>query len=288
MLRTFNYFILPIGRRPVLFLLFLLLPVGLCAQRASTARPQQRTSPYGTQQVGVNGQRRQQEDPAASRKKEKKPKQEYPLVNGLMVGVDLFEPVSMLFGQSYGGYEASVELDLKNRFFPIWEFGIGRANNTPEDMNFTYVGKPALYNRIGMNYNFTYGGKSPNFFTAGFRYGFSSFKYDIEDITIRSNYWGEEFHEQILNQQSSAHWLELVAGIRVKIVAGFFMGWSFRYKFLLSQKKNVQSNPWYIPGYGPETGSVGLTYSIYYKLPLKSKLKKKSATLRKVVEMGGK
>lgn len=278
MLRIFKYFIL---HRDRVFLLLLIFcsAFGVSAQQAATRSAQQNRSPYGNQQQrNSNTQQRQAyDDGTTQKKKEKKPKEYYPLLNSVMVGVNLFDPACMLFGQSYGGYEASVELDLKNRFFPIWEMGIGRANNTPEEMNFTYVGKPALYNRLGMNYNFSYGSKSPHFFSVGFRYGFSSFTYDIKDITINSSYWGNEYRENILDQKSSAQWLELVGGIRVKVVGRLFMGWSFRYKFLLSKKRNDQSNPWYIPGYGPETSSVGLTYSIYYKFPLKSKVKTKSA-----------
>lgn len=209
----------------------------------------------------------------SSSQKEKKPKVQYPLLNGLMIGVDLFDPAAMLLGQKYGSYQVSAELNLYNRFFPIWEIGIGRAKDTPEDMNFTYKGKPALYNRIGMNYNFRYGSESPNFFYVGIRYGFSSFKYDITDITLNSPYWDETYRENILDQKSTAHWLELVGGIRVKIIDNLYMGWSVRYKRTLSVSKTPQASPWYIPGFGTKDSNFGFAYTISYNIPIRTKIK---------------
>ena len=77
----------------------------------------------------------------------------YPLLDGLIVGVDLFQPVVSLFGQQYANYQVSLEVSFHNRFFPIWETGIGWADNTPDDGNFTYKVSPTLYNRLGVLYN---------------------------------------------------------------------------------------------------------------------------------------
>ena len=50
----------------------------------------------------VQTAQKQQEPP-------KEPKHKYPLLNSVLVGIDLFSPVANLFGQKYGNYEASVE-----------------------------------------------------------------------------------------------------------------------------------------------------------------------------------
>ena len=65
----------------------------------------------------------------------------YPLLDGLIVGVDLFQPVVSLFGQQYANYQASLEVSFYNRFFPIWETGIGWADNTPDDGGKTTLAK---------------------------------------------------------------------------------------------------------------------------------------------------
>lgn len=223
----------------------------------------------------MTAQRPEQGQKIFKKAEEKKaPRYTYPLLNGLMVGVNLFDPIANAFGQSYGGYDISLELNLYNRFFPIWEVGVGRAKNTPEEMNFTYIGNTALFNRIGMNYNFKYKSESPNFFYIGVRYGFSMFSYDIKDITLDAPYWGEQSNENILNQKSNAHWIEGLGGIRVKVYKDLYMGWSVRYKWMLSSKKNFNSEPWFIPGYGTSGTPFSITYSIYYNIPLS---KKKSA-----------
>ncbi|MCP9611462.1 DUF6048 family protein [Coprobacter tertius] len=197
----------------------------------------------------------------------------YPLFNGLVVGVDLYNPVAKLFGQKYSNYEASLELDLHNRFFPIWEIGIGSAKSTPEDMNFTYRGKAALYNRIGMNYNIKYNNKTLDGVYAGIRYGFSTFNYDITDIRLESSYWDPEnpVIGEITGQHSRAQWIEALVGIRVKLYKGLMMGWTVRYKWKLNVKNNFQSTPWFIPGYGTSNNPVSFTYSIYYRIPFSGK-----------------
>lgn len=203
--------------------------------------------------------------------KEEVSKYNFPLLNGLILGVDLYNPVANLFGQKYGNYEASLSLDIYNRFFPIWEIGIGRANNRPDEMNYTYVGKPALFNRIGIDYNFKYNNNGPGAFYVGLRYGFSAFKYDITNITLESPYWGTSYQESILNQRSKAQWIEALGGIRVRIYKDLMMGWTVRYKWLIKAQGNDFSTPWFIPGYGNKGSVLGITYSIYYKFPLRKK-----------------
>ncbi len=200
-----------------------------------------------------------------------KPKVEghiYPLVNGLMVTVNIMDGIANIFGQSYGNYEVAAELDLHNRFFPIWEIGIGYANNTPEEMNFTYRNKPSLYNRVGLNYNFSYNKEDMSFFYIGVRYGFSFFTYDIDNITIDNPYWGEYEKLSISGEKSYAHWGEALGGLRVQVYKNFYMGWTARYRFLFSDKKSKNSAPWYIPGFGTENSPFGFTYTLGYRFSL--------------------
>ena len=67
-------------------------------------------------------QQRQSTNSVPQKKEEKKEsKYKFPLLNGLILGVDLYNPVANLFGQKYGNYEASLELNMYNRFLPTWE-----------------------------------------------------------------------------------------------------------------------------------------------------------------------
>ncbi len=197
----------------------------------------------------------------------------HPLLNGLQVSVNVMDGVANLFGQSYGNYEVAIEFDLYNRFFPIWEIGIGRADNTPEDLNFTYRTRPSLFNRIGLNYNFKYNSESKSFFYIGARYGFSFFSYDIDNITVDNPYWQEHETLSISNQKSWAHWGEFLGGVRVQVYKNFYMGWTARYHLLIDSKDNEYSAPWFIPGYGTQSMPFGFTYTLSYRFSLGGKAK---------------
>lgn len=195
----------------------------------------------------------------------------YPLWDNITVGVNIWDPVMRIFGQAYGGGDVSVELSMFNRFYPIVEIGIGMANSTPDDGNFTYKSKAALYGKIGASYNFLYNKTQDYKFLVGFRLGYSSFKYDITDIDVGSGYWDDKETFDILDQKSHAFWGELVMGLKVKIVKNFSMGWSFRYMNLFNYKKNTNSNPGYIPGYGLRKNSITGSFSLFYTFQLPGK-----------------
>ncbi len=250
--------------RNPLFILFLVL-LGV----VSPARAQRRVTPVdplATPQVTV-----ETDTVAVTEEEPEKPKVKghiHPLWNGLQVSVNVMDGIANLFGQSYGNYELAVELDLYNRFFPVWEIGVGRADNTPEGLNFTYRTRASLYNRVGMNYNFKYNDESKSFFYIGLRYGFSFFSYNIDDITITDPYWQESETLSIAHQKSWAHWGELLGGVRVQVCKNFYMGWTARYHYLFGSKENESSTLWFIPGYGTESSPFGFTYTLGYRFSL--------------------
>ena len=89
--------------------------------------------------------------PPKKEKKEAKEEVHYPLYNGISVSVDLWGPGSKLFGSDFFSSEVAVDVNLKNRFFPIVELGYGNTD-TWSDKGIHYkTGAP--YFRIGMDYN---------------------------------------------------------------------------------------------------------------------------------------
>lgn len=192
----------------------------------------------------------------------------YPFFNGVMVGVNLVDPIFRIFGQRFGGYEAIIEANLHNRFFPELSFGIGDAH-AKTDKDIIYDTKPSFFGRIGMNYNFRYNSESPNFLIVGLRYGFSSYKADISNLYYSNGYWEQSGPYSLMNQKFNTHWIEIGAGIRVKVFKNLYMGWMVYFKPLLKEGDTKEARPWYIPGYGANDTSFGLTYNIYYRLPFK-------------------
>ena len=203
--------------------------------------------------------------------KEKKKFSDYPLLNALSLGVNVWDPIMFVAGQKYGGIDVWADLSIHNSFFPIVEFGVGVADDKPENGNYRYKGKPSFYGKIGLNYNFFRKSNSDYQLYLGVRGGFSSFKYDITDITINSPYWSQTNQLEILDQHATAIYGEAVVGIKVKIWKAFSMGWSFRYHHLFKCNDAPNSSALYIPGFGTRNSKLGATFSLIYTIPLSNK-----------------
>ena len=201
------------------------------------------------------------------------PRHNAPLWGGLMLTADLAAPAMNLFGTQYGNYEVALEADLYHRFFPVVEVGVGMANYTPEENNYTYKCNPALYARIGANYNFFYNNGSESFIAAGLRYGLTGFSYQWQDVTLNDPYWGTVENVSTPAQRTFAHWGEIVIALRVQIYRNFYMGWSGRYRLLLGCGASSYGDPYFIPGFGPKDTSFAFTYTIGYRLPIGTKKK---------------
>lgn len=195
-----------------------------------------------------------------------RPRPVYPLLYSANIGFNFFDGVMTLFGQKHSSYDLQASLSLHNWFEPVVEFGIGFADIKPETSNFRYRGKPSFYGKLGLNYNFMYKSNPDYQVYLGLRLGYTSFNYDVTDITINSGYWGQTNHVTISNQHSQSFYGQALAGIKVKIWKWFSLGWSLRYGFKIKQSQPQNSNPWFIPGFG--TGALGATFSLIYTLPL--------------------
>lgn len=198
-----------------------------------------------------------------------RPQPVYPLLYSASLGFNFFDGIMMLAGQKHASFDLWASLSLHNWFEPVIECGIGFADNKPETMNFRYKNKPSLYGKIGINYNFLYKSNPDYQVFLGLRAGYTKYRYDITDITINSDYWGQSNHFSIENQQAHAFYGQAVAGIKVKLWKWFSMGWTFRYGFKIKDTTGLNSNAWFIPGYG--TGALGATFSLIYTLPINTK-----------------
>lgn len=195
-------------------------------------------------------------------------KMKYPLLFSASAGIDIWDPLMRAFGQDYGLVGAWAELSMHNRYNAVFEIGAGQAKHSPEDNNYTYRSPASLYFKLGINYNFLYNSSPDYQFYAGLRYGFSPFCYSIDDITIDAPYWDESARFNIPSQNATAGWLELVAGLRVKIWGPISAGWSFKYHKILHESKAAYGKPWYIPGYGSRGSNITGSFSISYTFSL--------------------
>lgn len=192
----------------------------------------------------------------------------YPLLNGATVGINFGDAIFMACGQSYGSFDIWADMSLFNWIFPVVEAGVGLANSTPLNNNFTYKTSPSFYSKIGFNYNFMYKSDPAYQLFAGLRVGFSSFKYNVEGVTISDSYWQETETFSMKGLKASAVYGEFLLGLKVKIVGNFSLGWNGRYHMKFKVNSKSSSIPWFIPGYGatsPFSVSVSAIYSFGQK-----------------------
>lgn len=204
--------------------------------------------------------------PPKKEKKEAKEEVHYPLYNGISVSVDLWGPGSKLFGSDFFSSEVAVDVNLKNRFFPIVELGYGNTD-TWSDKGIHYkTGAP--YFRIGMDYNALYNKKHGHMILVGLRYAATSFKYDVEALGINDpeyggslgnpnlidGIWGNSLPFNYKGMKGSMQWAEFCVGIRAHVWKDLYMGWALRFKFRMSSSVAEHGDPWYVPGYGKYFG----------------------------------
>lgn len=194
----------------------------------------------------------------------------FPLYNGVNVGVNFGDLIFMAFGQKHASFDVWANVSLHNWFFPTLECGLGFADDTPAKNNFSYRTKPSFYAKIGFNYNFLYKSNPDYQIFLGLRAGFSSFSYDVTDITIDSDYWGESQRLDLKGLRSTSFYGEALAGIQVRIVSHFSLGWTLRWHFPFYTSKDRESKPWFIPGYGGSE-SFGMTVSAIWTIPSRNK-----------------
>ncbi len=199
------------------------------------------------------------------------PKMKQPLFYATAVSVDIWDPVMRLFGQHYGLIEFSGELNLHNRYIPVVEVGLGQSDYTPDDNNYTYRVPLTPYFRIGCNYNFIYNSNPDYMAFAGLRFGWTRFSYEVNDVTLSSDYWGESTTFNLPRQTCSFTYLQVLFGIRVKVFKNVSMGWCVRYKAKLRESDNTYGAPWYIPGYGSRNGAITGSFAVTYTIPFRKK-----------------
>ena len=195
---------------------------------------------------------------------EEKPKQVF--FQGFTLAVDVFNPLQRVLS-SYGSMEGALRLNLKNTFFPVVEAGFATCDQKNENTDLQYRVK-APFLRAGIDINMLRNKWQENRLFLGARYGFSTFQYDIDGPDMKDPVWGgsQPFHHHGIH--ASAHWVEFVAGVQVKIWRNFHMGWSIRLKKAVSEGENNHGIPYYIPGYGTTTTSTawGGTYHLIFDL----------------------
>ena len=201
----------------------------------------------------------------------------YPDRYGLRIGVDLHRATRSLYEDGFKGFEIVADYRLTKKLYFAGE--IGTADFTIDDdlVNFTTKGS---YFKAGVDIN-SYENwlDMENMIYIGFRYGFSSFSQNLNSYTIydQNDYFPDvTVYPNRKYSSLSAHWGEIVGGMKVEVYDNIYLGFSVRLNFLITDKKPQDFDNLYIPGFNRTyDGSfgVGFNYSLSYFIPLYKKNK---------------
>lgn len=195
---------------------------------------------------------------------------------GLRVGADLYKIARSFYDEDYKGFEITGDYRYSKKIYIAAE--IGNENKTTDEPQLNYTTK-GTYLKFGADYNMYENWLDmENMITIGARYGFSTFSQELNSYKIyNANPYFEE-SEVIQSGKNfsglSAHWLEIVAGVKAEILDNVFLGFSLRLNYLLTQKEPQDFENLYIPGFNRTYDGkfgVGFNYTISYFIPLYKK-----------------
>ncbi|GAB1415141.1 DUF6048 family protein [Paludibacter sp.] len=193
-----------------------------------------------------------------------------PIFNSFRVDIDISAILtSFINGGETFTYEAIVQTEIRNKYYPVFEIGYAGAKKTTSS-GMSFDGNSLFY-RLGMDFNIVkkkeQKSTNNNFFLVGARIGYTNFDYSLNSAQISGNYWNESTVLPELNKKSYNIWYEISAGIRVEMVKNIYLGWNVKIKNMITTVKPGEYKPWYVPGYGTygDESVWGFNYLIGYK-----------------------
>jgi len=203
-------------------------------------------------------------------KREKKP-------YTIRFGVDLSKPLMAQLNKDYFGLELVGDIRLFSEFYGAIELGNERKTQQSERINFKTSG---TYLKLGFDYNMYKNWKGMNnAIYLGMRIGNSFHKQKVNEYEPYqiNHYWATEIIKngaEIREQESlSARWVEVVAGIKVKMINNIYMGFSLRLNRLMSETLPENFDNLYIPGFNKKTDEnvwgAGFNYTLTYAIPVR-------------------
>ena len=152
---------------------------------------------------------------------------------GVRIGIDMFKIARAFYEKDYQGLEVVGDYRLTKRYYLAGE--LGNENKTVEDdlLNFTTKG---TYFKVGFDYNLYENWLDmENMVYIGARYGVSSFSQTLNSYSIYNRYPYFAPSETIVSGEKfnglTAQWVEVVLGIKAKVLNNFYVGFSFYSKY---------------------------------------------------------
>lgn len=188
-----------------------------------------------------------------------------PLFRGIAVGADLFGAIQRQVSD-YGQYEANLRVNLRDKYFPVFELGIGDADHQDDAVTGISVKTRAPYGRIGCDFNVLRDKHGDYRAYVGFRYAYSSFDFKLSHPGVEDPIWGG-VAEYGTDETCNSHWLEGVFTVDAKVLGPLRLGWSVRYRRRIVAPDCSVGDVWYIPGFGRSKKTcIGGTFNIAFEI----------------------
>lgn len=195
---------------------------------------------------------------------------ELPHIRQLMLGLEVFGPVSYLLEPEVFASQLSVAYEWRDHWFVVAEGGVLEV--LADKANHRYQAS-GLFLRLGSDFNILYrpDGRHRDKIVLSARYGLSHTRQEAPFIQISDPYWGT-VEADIPSESIWAHWLEIGLGLQAQLAGNVYIGWALRPRLMLYQTRTQSMQAYRISGFGMNTGSLslGFQYSLYYRIPLGS------------------
>ena len=196
------------------------------------------------------------------------------LPTSFQVGWDVIKPVYNTWKEKTGPqYEINAILDFK-RILIAGDYGWGTIlRKNPPLKSRAITENIGQYFRIGLGYNFISNSVDNNVAFLELNYSQAHFKDYIYGILKEDFPFWQGAKNIDTSQQMKVNWLEIVAGVRVKIWEWAYIGCTTRYRFAKHLPNNIYQIPFDIVGWGlNEEDSFGVSYYISIRIPFKNTL----------------
>lgn len=194
---------------------------------------------------------------------------------GIRIGADLYRPIRSLYEDGFNGFEIVADYRLTKKIYLAGELGNVDYTLDDDQVNFTTKGN---YFKVGFDYNaYENWLDMENMIYVGIRYGFSTFSQNLNSYTI---YDTNDYFEDVTMYPNreysglSAHWAEVIGGIKAEVFDNLFIGFSVRLNILLSETEPDNFANLYIPGFNRTYDGnfgAGFNYTISYFIPFYKK-----------------
>ena len=206
---------------------------------------------------------------AESRKEDALESDSIQLFRGVSVSYDLAGTVMRMVGD-YGQFEGALRFNLRDRYFPTIELGLGDAKHEVDAVTGIEAKVRAPYGRIGCDFNVSKNKHDIYRVMVGARYALTSFKTEAYgNVSVPA--WGGTVDYSVETDKCFYHWAEFLFSVDAQIWGPVRLGWSVRYRAKLGSSDMGNNSLWYVPGYGKDGYKLGGTFNVIVELGRKNK-----------------